>query len=87
MIEVTYNPPVTETKLVKVVAPATFTLKLNVDEMLMLTTLTGITTCGPKMYDVYCSMLECLRSAGLEDNNITSNGHAYSDEVLLKGNE
>lgn len=86
MIEATYNPAVTEIKLVEV-APATFTLKLNVDEMLMLTTLIGVTSCGPKMYDVYCSMLECLRSVGLEDNNITSNGHAYSDEVLLKGNE
>ncbi len=86
MIEATYNPAVTETKLVEV-APATFTLKLNADEMLMLTTLIGVTTHGPKMYSVYCSMLECLRSVGLEDNGITSNGHAYSDEVLLKGNE
>ena len=86
MIEATYNPAVTETKLVEV-APATFTLKLNADEMLMLTTLIGVTSCGPKMYDVYCSMLECLRSVGLEDNDITSRCHAYSDEVLLKGNE
>lgn len=86
MIEATYNPAVTETKLVEV-APATFTLKLNADEMRMLTTLIGVTTHGPKMYGVYCSMLECLRSAGLEDTDITSKGHAYSDEVLLRGNE
>lgn len=85
MIEATYNPAVTETKLVEV-APATFTLKLNAEEMLMLTTLVGITTHGPKMYHVYCSMLECLRNAGLEDSQITRKGCVYSDEVLLKGN-
>lgn len=85
MIEATYNPAVTETKLVEV-APATFTLKLNADEMLMLTTLIGVTTHGPKMYIVYRSMLECLRNAGLEDNHITHRGCDYSDEILLKGN-
>ena len=85
MIEATYNPAVTETKLVEV-APATFTLKLNADEMLMLTTLVGVTTNGSKMCDVYCSMLKGLRSTGLEDSNITHKGYVYSDEVLLKGN-
>ena len=85
MTEATYNPAVTETKLVEV-APATFTLKLNADEMLMLTTLIGVTTHGPKMYSVYCSMLECLRSVGLEDNHINRRDCTYSDEALLKGN-
>ena len=85
MIEVTYNPAVTETKLVEV-APATFTLKLDADEMLMLTTLIGVTTNGPKMYGVYCSMLKCLRGTGLEDNHINRRDSTYSDEALLKGN-
>ena len=85
MNKVTYTPATTALQVVEV-SPASFTLQLTVDQMVMLTTLVGITTNGSQMYELYVNMLKALRANNLTDKDVSVKQSVYSDEVLLKGN-